>query len=200
MPEQDIHSPYCFCELAPLYVLGSLEDAEREWVDAQMQTDPDLALEIAEYEAAIATLPYAVPPQSLPAGLKERVFHQTTGEAPPASEEPSIPVSKNFNFADLKWRPFNAPGFEMAKLHLDRDSRELTCFVRAATGGLPYPAHRHAGPEEILMLEGELKIGETLYGPGDYIRAEADSIHPPAETVTACLFFLKTSVDNETLA
>lgn len=196
MPE---HIPDRFFELAPLYALGSLAADECQWVEAQMAAHPELTAEIVAYQAAIAILPYAVPQQSLPAGLKERVFRKTTGEAPPATEEPGIPVSKNFNFSDLKWRPFNAPGFEMAKLHLNRDSRELTCFVRAATGGLPYPAHRHAGPEEILMLEGELRIGETLYGPGDYIRAEADSVHPHAETVTACLFYLKTSVDNETL-
>ncbi|WP_299493031.1 cupin domain-containing protein [Acaryochloris sp. IP29b_bin.137] len=201
MSEQDSQSPYCFCELAPLYVLGSLEDPERQWVEAQMQTDPDLAAEIAEYETAIATLPYAIPRQSLPTGLKERVFRQTTGEAPPTAQAmPSVPyVGKNFNFDHLRWRPFNASGFEMAKLHLDRDTRELSCLVRAAAGGLPYPAHRHAGPEEILMLEGELRIGETLYGPGDYIRSDTDSVHPKAVSVTACLFFLKTSVDNEVL-
>lgn len=200
MSEHDTQpTPYCFCELAPLYVLGSLEEAERQWVEAQMQADPDLAAEISEYEAAISTLPYVVERQSLPVSLKERVFIQTTGKAPPVTQAPVVPVRKSFNFSYLKWRSFIAPGFEMTKLHLGRDTRELTCLVRATTGGLTYPAHRHAGPEEILMLEGELRIGETLYGPGDYIRSDADSVHPSAESVTACLFFLKTSVDNEIL-
>lgn len=204
MSEQDTHqSPYCFCELAPLYVLGSLDEAERQWVEAQMQADPDLAAEIAEYEAAITTLPYATPQQALPPGLKERVFHRVTGKTPPAAtqETPSnISIGQNFNFSHLKWRPFNAPGFEMARLHLDRETRELTCLVRAVTGGLSYPAHRHVGSEEILMLEGELRIGDNWYGPGDYIRSAAQSIHPSGASVTACLFFLKTSVDNEMLA
>lgn len=188
MPE---HIPDRFFELAPLYALGSLAEGECQWVEAQMEAHPELTAEIVAYQAAIATLPYVVPPQTLPIGLKERVFRQTTGASPPADEEPDVPVSKNFNLSSLKWRPFNASGFEMAKLNLDRDRRELTCFVRAVADGLPYPAHRHGGPEEILMLEGELRIGEMLYGPGDYIRSAAESVHPCAESVTACLFFLK---------
>lgn len=203
MPEQgDQHPPYCFCELAPLYVLGSLEEAEHQWVESQIQADPELAEEIADYQAAMTAIPYSLPQHSLPTGLKERVFRCLTGEAPPlASNEtaPTLAVGQNFNLSHLRWRPFNAPGFEMAKLHLDREARELSCLVRAAAG-LSYPAHHHAGPEEILMLAGELRIGDTLYGPGDYIRSTAHSVHPSAEAATACLFFLKTSLDNEMLA
>lgn len=201
MSEHDAHQPpYCFCELAPLYVLGSLKDAERQWVEAQMEADPDLAAEIAEYEATISTLPYGIRQQLLPTDLKEQIFRRITGKAPPVvNHEPSIiSVGQNFNLSHLRWRPFNAQGFEMAKLHLDRKTRELSCFVRAA-GGHSYPAHRHTGPEEILMLEGELRIGDIHYGPGDYIRSAPESVHPPGESITACLFFLRTSVDNEML-
>lgn len=201
--QSDQHNQYCFCELAPLYALGSLEETEKRWVENRIQECPELAEEIADYQAAVAAIPYGVPPQPLSNDLKERVFLQATGEGCPESvsraSTPFPEVGNSIKASKLKWRPFNAPGFQMARLHLDREKRELSCLVRAEAG-LPYPAHRHAGSEEILMLEGELRIGNKIYGPGDYIRTEANSIHPPAESTTACMFFLKTSIDNEILS
>lgn len=204
----DQHNQYCFCELAPLYALGSLDETEKQWVENRIQECPELAEEIADYQAAVAVIPYGVTLQPLSADLKERVFLHAIGKDYPEEDYPesasrvSTPfpeVGNSIKASELKWRPFNAPGFQMARLHLDREKRELSCLVRAEAG-LPYPAHRHAGPEEILMLEGELRIGNKIYGPGDYIHTEANSIHPNAESATACMFFLKTSIDNEILS
>jgi len=48
------------------------------------------------------------------------------------------------------------------------------------------------------MLEGDLSIDGQIYGKGDYIRSLPGSIHHP-HTVGGCMFFFRTSLDDEIL-
>lgn len=98
--------PYCFCELAPLYALGSLGAEEKQWVEQQIQDNPELAEELAEYQGASATLPYATDPDATGldvtdldaadaiaplstqafTSLKRRLFAQLNLAAPPMAD------------------------------------------------------------------------------------------------------------------
>ena len=46
------------------------------------------------------------------------------------------------------------------------------------------------------LLEGDLVIGEEVFGAGDYIRSLSDSGHAPY-TEGGCRFFFHTSLDDE---
>jgi hypothetical protein len=189
---------YCFCDLAPLYPLGALTEAEQVWVEQQAASDPDLAAELLSYQGAIANLPLSLPPLPMAGDLKNRLFQNLDLE-PPVPSPPELPLDTASHFAiraqDLRWRPYQTPGVSIAIVHTDRVRREIVGFIQA-DAGVRYPLHRHAATEELFMLEGDLVIGNEVFGPGDYILSQAGSSHAPY-TNGGCRFFFHTSMDDE---
>ena len=201
----------CFCDLAPLYALDLLDLEQRLWVEAQVLACPDLAEELASYQAAVGVIPYSAPAVSMAADLKERLFDrisapieqrldldagQTSPNSQPESHERdrSEPAMVTMRSADLQWQPYQTEGVEVAILFLDPLNRMCSAIVKAADGVI-YPLHQHHGIEEIYMLEGELEINGQVYIAGDYIRSYPDSIHPPA-TTKGCKFLVRACIDD----
>ncbi|AKG22467.1 cupin domain-containing protein [Calothrix sp. 336/3] len=186
----------CFCELAPLYALNLLGEEESNFVTEQISELPELGDEMSELQAAVAAIAYTAPPVPMADNLKDRLFARI-GIATPQPQTPTpdinLPIYKRST--ELNWKPHRIPGVMIARLNFDPVRREVTCLLRAEAG-VRYPLHRHAGVEEIFMLEGDLVIGEEVYGKGDYILSTPSSIHAP-ETRGGCMFFVRTSVDDE---
>ncbi len=190
----------CFCELAPLYALEVLSAAERSQVEAHLAHEPELAVELAEFQAAAAAIAYSAPTVPLAVDLKARLFHQLDVELPTASSwEECSPVVSFAGFAlhpeDMIWSPHPTPGVTIAILHTDSVKREIVGLLKAAPG-VRYPWHIHAATEDIFMLEGDLRVGTTVYGKGAYICSAPGSAHAP-ETTTGCMFFFRNSMDDE---
>ncbi len=68
----------CFCELVPLYALDLLDFEERLWIEAQISECSDLAEELADYQAAVGTIPYTAPSIPMSANLKDRLFDRSS--------------------------------------------------------------------------------------------------------------------------
>ena len=191
----------CFCELAPLYAIGALNQDERRWVEAQVESFPELAAELEDYEAAVELMPYCAPSVTIHSDLKARLLHRIAESDSPPIPNAALPSGnknqgRTVRSENLRWRSYHAPGIQIANLHIDRMARKISCMIRAEAGA-QYPAHRHAGIEEIVMIEGDLCMAGETYRKGDYIRSEAMSIHPTAETAAGCIFFLQTSLNDE---
>ena len=45
--------------------------------------------------------------------------------------------------------------------------------------GCVVEAHSHAAPEAMYVLDGELKIGADIYGPGDALHIEPNTVYGP---------------------
>lgn len=188
----------CFCELVPLYVLDLLDCEDRLWIEAQIAQCPDLAEELADYQAAVGAMPYTAHLVPMAADLKDRLFDSLgldLVESPPASEPaPLHPALFSIRAEELDWKPHRIEGIECAVLFVDLASRMRTLMVRAQ-GGIKYPTHQHQGVEEIYMLEGELEIEGNVYSAGDYIRSSPNTIHTPY-TVTNCRFLIRACIDD----
>jgi anti-sigma factor ChrR (cupin superfamily) len=191
----------CFCELAPLYTLDLLDEQERRVVEDRIAECPDLASELAEFQAAVAAIPYSAPPVAMAADLQERLF-QRIGQQMPSAEcvaqvpsPPVVPLELVMRSQNLVWQPHSVPGVTLATLHVDPVKREITGLLKAEPG-VRYPLHRHRAIEEMFMLEGDLAIAGEVYGAGDYIRSHPGSSHAP-ETRDGCMFFFRTSLDDE---
>jgi hypothetical protein len=193
--------PHCFCDLAPLYVLDLLSETERDWVEAQAAADPDLAGELEALKQSVTAIPYGVSTPPLADDLKNRLFQRLDLPELGESEDSEPPVLENpgsffsIRAQDMQWEPQPTPGIEIAWLRKDIVQREAVGVLRAGPG-VQYPLHRHAGVEELFMLAGDLVDGETVYGPGDYIRSERESAHAPY-TEQGCMFFFHTSMDDD---
>jgi len=90
---------------------------------------------------------------------------------------------------DVDWKPFFA-GAER-KVLFD-DGSTVSWLLRLAPG-IVLPRHEHdAGPEECLVLEGDMWHEGECFGPGDYIVALKGSTHQQTHTEKGAVLFFRT--------
>ena len=94
-------------------------------------------------------------------------------------------------WAEPEWEEV-APGIRCKLLATDNEQDRVSMLVRLAPG-VAYPAHRHAGVEELHLLSGELWIDERRLVPGDYNRAEPGTADTRVWSETGCTCVLITS-------
>jgi ChrR-like protein with cupin domain len=91
-----------------------------------------------------------------------------------------------------------APGISVKILATDAEKDRVSMLVRLAPG-TDYPAHCHAGLEELHLIHGELMIDDKKLYPGDYIRANAGSVDHRVWSETGCTCVLMTSTKDAIL-
>jgi len=124
------------------------------------------------------------PPQS--ALLQERLARRIAAES---GREPVLLPSQQW--VDPEWVEV-APGISCKLLSNDAERQRVSMLVRLVAGG-EYPAHTHAGVEELHLLQGELWIDERKLYPGDYNRAERGTGDKRVWSETGCACVLVTS-------
>ena len=122
------------------------------------------------------------PSASLWGRLAQRIAAET-------GAEPVLPVPQGW--AEPEWKDV-APGISCKLLATDTVKNRVSMLVRLKPG-TDYPPHRHAGVEELYMLEGELIVGDERFYPGDYRRGEAGGIDHRVWSETGCTCVLITS-------
>ena len=90
------------------------------------------------------------------------------------------------------------PRIDVKLLSINTATQQICILVRLAPG-TDYPSHRHAGVEELYLLDGVLIIDDKTLYPGDYIRADAGSVDHRVWTKTGCTCVLLTSREDEIL-
>jgi DNA-binding NarL/FixJ family response regulator/quercetin dioxygenase-like cupin family protein len=96
----------------------------------------------------------------------------------------------------IEWQGGDVSGVQRQVLFVDERQQSVTSLVRMQAG-THFPAHQHGGPEEVFMLGGDLIVEGQTMKPGDYCRAETDSVHSESYTESGCLFLLKASQHDE---
>ena len=97
--------------------------------------------------------------------LQARLAHRITEET---GREPVPPPARRGEqaWSEPDWEQV-APGIECKLLATDTERHRVSMLVRLAPGA-SYPAHTHAGVEELHLLDGELWIDEKKLFPRDY--------------------------------
>lgn len=93
---------------------------------------------------------------------------------------------------EMQWRTMDAAGCQKKILFVDEREKSVTSIVRMQAG-TRFPPHRHGGIEEVFILEGDLVVEGQQMKPGDYCRAERDTVHQESFTESGCVFLLKAS-------
>jgi quercetin dioxygenase-like cupin family protein len=122
------------------------------------------------------------PPTSLQARLAQRIAAET-------GKEPVPPPAPQWREPD--WEQV-APGIECKLLATDGERHRISMLVRLAPGAR-YPAHTHAGVEELHLLDGELWIDERKLLPGDYNYGPPGASDERVWSETGCTCVLVTS-------
>jgi anti-sigma factor ChrR (cupin superfamily) len=174
-------------ELVAVYALQALPSSDLAALEAHISTCPICQAELAELQSIVNSLagcPTDVlqPSESLRERLAQRIAAET-GAAPCVPEVT--------DWLEQQWEQA-APGLSYKLLATDWERDRVSMLVRLAPG-VDYPAHRHAGVEELHLLDGELWIDERKLYPGDYNRAEPGTADKRVWTETGCTCVLITS-------
>jgi anti-sigma factor ChrR (cupin superfamily) len=166
---QSAHSPANHCEQSEAicaYAAQALVASEVAAAEAHIAACPDCRRELESLRPVIdsfAAWPADVlrPTTSLEARLALRIVEEIAKERVLASAHQS-----EYAWTEPEWKQV-APGIECKLLATDAERRRVSMLVRLAPGA-SYPAHTHAGAEELHLLHGELWIDERRLVPGDY--------------------------------
>ena len=174
-------------DLVSLHALEALSATDAARAEAQIVACADCRREVTALRQVVGAF-VAWPTEVLrPAGsLWPRLASRIAAE----TGEPSAPEPPR-RWAEPAWDEV-APGISVKLLATDREQNLVSMLVRLAPG-TDYPPHRHAGVEELYMLDGVLIVDDERFHPGDYRRAELGSVDRRIWTETGCTCLLVTS-------
>jgi anti-sigma factor ChrR (cupin superfamily) len=186
-----LHTNRCSqSEVTCAYAASALAGSEVAAAEAHIAACSDCQRELAELRAVVqrfVSWPADVlrPDSSLQDRLAQRIAGQTGGQpVPPPARQWSEPP----------WEQV-APGIECKLLATDTQRRRVSMLVRLAPGA-SYPAHTHAGVEELHLLDGELWIDDRKLVPGDYNYGPPGTGDDRVWSQTGCTCVLITSTDD----
>lgn len=170
------------------YVLHVLPASERSALETHINECPECRQELDALRTIVDALvdwPIDVlrPTTPLWARLAQRI----------AVDSPGEPLA----ISDARWDEEPAweeaaPGISCKLLATDTATERVSMLVRLAPGAA-YPPHRHAGVEELHLLDGELWIDDRKLHPGDYNRGEPGAADTRVWSETGCTCVLVTS-------
>jgi anti-sigma factor ChrR (cupin superfamily) len=174
-------------EVTRAYALQALPASEFAAAEAHITSCPDCQSELESLRPVLdrfVVWPTDVlrPTASLQASLALRLAEET-------GKPPVLPPARRWS--EPEWEEV-APGIECKLLATDRERHRVGMLVRLAPGA-SYPAHTHAGVEELHLLAGELWIDERKLLPGDYNYGAPGAGDDWVWTATGCTCLLVTS-------
>jgi anti-sigma factor ChrR (cupin superfamily) len=174
-------------ELVYAYALQALDPSEIPAAEAHIALCLECQRELESLRAVVnqfTSWPTDVlrPPAPLQARLAHRIAEET-------GKEPVLPPPRRWSEPD--WEQV-APGIECKLLAADTERHRISMLVRLAPRA-SYPAHTHAGVEELHLLDGELWIDGRKLMPGDYNYGAPGADDDRVWSETGCTCVLVTS-------
>ncbi len=85
------------------------------------------------------------------------------------------------------WRPF-LPGIERKVLH---ESDGVMSYLLKFAPGATLPAHRHPADEECVVLEGAVRIGRLVLGPGSFQKVRRKTLDADTTSDDGAVIYLR---------
>jgi anti-sigma factor ChrR (cupin superfamily) len=173
--------------LACAYALQALPVSELPAIEAHIASCPDCQRELESLRPVVNRF-VSWPTDVLrpTTALQERLALRIAEEA---GKQPVLPPARRWS--EPEWEQV-ARGIECKLLATDTEGHRVSMLVRLAPGA-SYPAHTHAGVEELHLLDGELWIDERKLVPGDYNNAAPGTGDQRVWSETGCTCVLVTS-------
>jgi anti-sigma factor ChrR (cupin superfamily) len=177
-------------EVTCAYATQALAASEVAEAEAHIASCPDCRRELESLRPVVnrcVSWPTDIlrPTTSLQARLALRIAEET-------GAQPVLPSVRPWS--EPEWEQV-APGIECKLLATDLERHRVSMLVRLAPGA-SYPAHTHAGVEELHLLNGELWIDERQLFPGDYNYGAPGTGDERVWSETGCTCLLMTSTND----
>jgi hypothetical protein len=173
-------------------------------IPPEPETQAEMLARVKSLTATIGAASMPPPPPSMPtipppppdtASLSEGA----SGYAHVHAETTIGPGITQVRPAAMQWRAFrNLAGVMMKPIRHDAEEELYSAIVRI-DAGFEIPRRRHAGAEDMVVLEGSMMVGGTEMRAGDACHAEPGSVHEPLRTLGGCTFFVVGSMLDELL-
>jgi anti-sigma factor ChrR (cupin superfamily) len=175
-------------EVTCAYAAQALAPSEVAAAEAHIASCPDCQRELESLRPVVdrfASWPTDVLRPSI--SLQERLALRIAEET---GKRPVLPPAGQWS--EPEWEQV-APGIECKLLATDTEMHRVSMLVRLAPGA-SYPAHTHAGVEELHLLDGELWIDGRKLVPGEYNYGApgAGDEHVWSETGCTCVLITST--------
>ena len=174
-------------ELVSLYALGALPSGEIRLLETHLMDCPQCQRELQSLRTVVDSF------VSWPADIlraSESMWDQLQNRIGREALEGSA-LAESRRWQEPEWEDV-APGISCKLLATDTERDRVSMLVRLAPGA-SYPPHRHAGVEELFLLQGELWIEDRRLYPGDYNRGEVGAADKHVWSETGCTCVLITS-------
>lgn len=174
-----------------LYAVQALPDSEISSMEAHLATCEACRAELETLDPVVES--FVEWPRNVlrpPKPLWDRVAARISAEA---SEPP--PARPPREWREPEWKEVS-PGIFTKLLATDHENHRVSMLVRLAPG-VAYPPHKHAGVEELHLLDGVLVVDDRTLYPGDYIYGEAGTSDALVWSEKGCTCVLITSTRDE---
>jgi ChrR-like protein with cupin domain/putative zinc finger protein len=177
-------------EVTCAYALQILPAGEAAAAEAHIASCPDCQRELDSIRPVVEQFVFwpadvLRPTTPLQGRLARRIAAET-------GERPVRPPERQWSEPD--WEQVER-GIECKLLAADTGRRRVSMLVRLAPGA-SYPAHTHAGVEELHLLDGELWIDGRKLVPGDYNYGAPGAGDERVWSQTGCTCVLVTSTED----
>jgi len=177
-------------EVTCAYALGAAPQSDVPGIEAHIDSCTDCQRELESLRSVtkrFVAWPTSVlrPTRGVQARLARRIAEETGKYIAP----PPTP-----GWSEPEWDQV-APGIECKLLATDSERQRVSMLVRLAPGA-SYPAHTHAGVEELHLLDGELWIDERKLVSGDLNYGAPGASDDRVWSETGCTCVLVTSTDD----
>jgi quercetin dioxygenase-like cupin family protein len=181
-------------ELAAEFAQGAAtEEEQRELINLLAGADASARAQVANLmdTAALLSLHSLSSEPQPPAELKNKILGNLQKSTEKAkTKTPPLPGFKFEKFDEPGgWVSLPIKGAYVKMLSMDQE-RGYAVALGKLDPGARYPAHSHTGPEEVFVLSGDLHIGPTRLGAGDFHHADAGSQHDVNFSETGCVIMV----------
>lgn len=184
-------------DLAASYALGVLGEEDKAVFEAMLKQDGSASAHLDYFNEIMEDLTYNTEPLDEPKGLQQRFFSQIKIEK---QSKEDLDHLRGFHFVrhnEGEWMEV-FPGVRLKQLYEDSE-RKYSTVILNMDAGATLPDHVHAETEECYVIEGKVSMGGKTFAKGDYIRAEANSVHQSISTENGCVVLVMYSQENEML-
>lgn len=181
-----------------LFALGALEGRDMEEIDRAIASGEIPAAMVADAFETTSMLAIDLA-ASMPKprrALKDQILAhldvEPTGPDIASGRQQLFVLQNDGEWVDL------FEGIRVKILWRDQTTGQIT-FLASLAPGANYPSHRHMGIEECLVIEGDLRMDDSVLGAGEYTVAFADNVHRVTRTESGCLLLLRSPMNDEFL-
>jgi putative transcriptional regulator len=185
-------------ELAASYALGALGKRETQEFEKLLQEGLEgNKTELKGFRDVVNMLGFGVSPITPSPKLKDRLLSRVRGEASSKDKTTQYSGFSIVRTGEGEWEEI-AKGVSVKRLFVDEERGYATAVVRMRPG-VGFPKHWHADTEECYVLDGDIQMGGHSFKAGDYVRAEAGTIHEGIYSKNGCTLLILSSERNEVL-